>query len=116
MNSLDLTLRLGEADRAEEIVIRWPSGVMQRLEDVRVNRVVMVEEAEEWVSIKNCELGGRAPNTLDVGSPSFCAESGLLGAEWQAEAGEVVVLHTLQGSRYTASQLVVAEMQVCQVS
>ena len=37
MNSLDLTFGLGEADRAEEIVIRWPSGVVQRLEDVRAN-------------------------------------------------------------------------------
>ena len=46
MNSLDLTLGLGEEDRAEEIVIRWPSRVSQALEDVRANRVVTVEEAE----------------------------------------------------------------------
>ena len=44
MNSLDLTFGLGEADRADEIVIRWPSGVTQRLEDVEVNQVIMVEE------------------------------------------------------------------------
>ena len=44
MNSLDLTFGLGEMDRADEIVIRWPSGVMQRLEDVEVNQVIMVEE------------------------------------------------------------------------
>ena len=47
MNSLEMTFGLGEADRAEEIVIRWPSGVTQRLEDVRGNRVVVVEEAEK---------------------------------------------------------------------
>ena len=44
MNSLDLTFGLGEADRADEIVVRWPSGVTQRLEDIEANRVVVVEE------------------------------------------------------------------------
>ena len=44
MNSLDMTFGLGDADRADEIVIRWPSGVTQRLEDVGANRVVLVEE------------------------------------------------------------------------
>ena len=47
MNSLDLTFGLGEADRAEEIVIRWPSGVTQTLEDVEGNRVVVIEEPEK---------------------------------------------------------------------
>ena len=48
MNSLDLTFGLGEMDRADEIVIRWPSGVMQRLEtDVEVNRVITIEEPEK---------------------------------------------------------------------
>lgn len=47
MNSLDLTFGLGEADRAEEIVIRWPSGVVQTLEDVRSNRVITIEEPEK---------------------------------------------------------------------
>ena len=44
MNSLDMTFGLGEADRADEIVIRWPSGVTQRLEDVRGNRAITIEE------------------------------------------------------------------------
>lgn len=47
MNSLDMTFGLGEADRAEETVVRWPSGVTQRLEDVKANRVVTVEEPED---------------------------------------------------------------------
>ncbi len=46
MNSLDLTFGLGEADRADEIVIRWPSGVMQRLESIEANQVVIIEEPE----------------------------------------------------------------------
>ena len=44
MNSVDLTFGLGEADSADEIVIRWPSGVRQTLEDVRANQVIVVEE------------------------------------------------------------------------
>jgi hypothetical protein len=47
MNSLDLTFGLGEADRADEIVLRWPSGVSHRLEDVEVNRVITIEEPEK---------------------------------------------------------------------
>ncbi len=46
MNSLDLTFGLGEADKADEIVIRWPSGVTQTLENIKANRVVTIEEPE----------------------------------------------------------------------
>ena len=46
MNSLDMTFGLGEADRADEIVIRWPSGVTQRLESIEANQVIIIEEPE----------------------------------------------------------------------
>ena len=46
MNSLDMSFGLGNADRVNEIVIQWPSGVTQTLEDVKANRVIVVEEAE----------------------------------------------------------------------
>ena len=47
MSSLDMTFGLGDADKADEIVIQWPSGVTQTLEDVRANRVIVVEETEK---------------------------------------------------------------------
>ena len=47
MSSLDMTFGLGEADKADEIVIQWPSGVTQTLEDVKANRVIVVEETEK---------------------------------------------------------------------
>lgn len=47
MSSTDLTFGLGSADSADEIVINWPSGRVQTLENVDVNRVLVVDEAAE---------------------------------------------------------------------
>ena len=46
MNSLDVTFGLGESDRADEITIRWPSGVTQILKDISANQILNVEEPE----------------------------------------------------------------------
>ena len=35
---------LGAADKAESVEIRWPSGIVQVLKDVRADRVVKVKE------------------------------------------------------------------------
>ena len=47
MNSTDLTFGLGSAERVEEIVVNWPSGRVQKLGDVDVNKVLVVEESAE---------------------------------------------------------------------
>ena len=44
MNSLDLTFGLGSADNVAEIVVHWPSGVVQTLKDITVNQVLTIEE------------------------------------------------------------------------
>jgi hypothetical protein len=45
----DLQLHFGMSDweKADQIVIRWPSGVVQRLRSVSVNQVLLVTEPEE---------------------------------------------------------------------
>ena len=47
MNSTDLTFGVGDADRVDEIVVHWPSGRVQTLEDIDVNQVLVVEESAE---------------------------------------------------------------------
>jgi len=37
-------LRLGANEMAESVVIRWPSGIVQTLKDVRSNQVLHVKE------------------------------------------------------------------------
>lgn len=41
---LRLHFGLGDADTVEEIVVRWPSGTVQRLEDVAADRVLTITE------------------------------------------------------------------------
>ena len=38
---------LGAAEKVDELVVRWPSGVEQVLTDVAVDRVLVVEEQEQ---------------------------------------------------------------------
>ena len=47
MNSTNLTFGLGRAERVDKIVINWPSGQVQTLEDVQVNKVLVLEETAE---------------------------------------------------------------------
>ena len=47
MSSADLTFGLGSAERVEQIVINWPSGRAQTLEDIDVNQALVVEETAE---------------------------------------------------------------------
>jgi enediyne biosynthesis protein E4 len=37
---------LGADERAQEIEIHWPSGIVQKLKDVRGDRVLSVREAQ----------------------------------------------------------------------
>ncbi len=47
MNSTDLTFGVGEAESVDKIVVNWPSGRVQTLEDVDVNKVLVIDEAVE---------------------------------------------------------------------
>jgi hypothetical protein len=38
---------LGKVDKLEKVELRWPSGTVQTLEDVEVNRVIKVKEAAD---------------------------------------------------------------------
>ncbi len=44
MSSLDLTFGLGSADIVDRVLIHWPSGVTQELEDIAIDRVVEITE------------------------------------------------------------------------
>jgi hypothetical protein len=44
-NDLKVHFGLGKADRVDEIVLRWPSGVVQTIKDVAANQVIEVVEA-----------------------------------------------------------------------
>ena len=43
-NMLPVHFGLGDADKADELIIRWPSGAVQTLEDVAPNQVLTVTE------------------------------------------------------------------------
>ena len=45
-NSLQLELGLGEAEKVEELEIRWPSGQVDIWEDLEVNQYLTVREGE----------------------------------------------------------------------
>ena len=47
MNSTDLTFGLGSAERVDEIVVNWPSGRVQTIQDVEANKVLVLEEPPE---------------------------------------------------------------------
>jgi hypothetical protein len=57
---------LGDAARVPELIVRWPGGEETRLEDVRANRLVGLDEPERQtaeVAVEDCErreLGGRS--------------------------------------------------------
>ncbi|HMB52002.1 MAG TPA: CRTAC1 family protein [Thermoanaerobaculia bacterium] len=44
-NEMTLTFGLGEAERVESVVVRWPSGAQQELTDLPVDQMVEIEEA-----------------------------------------------------------------------
>ena len=44
MNSLDPNFRLGDATKVDEIVIRWPSGVTQVLENIEADQALEITE------------------------------------------------------------------------
>ncbi|HSL82317.1 MAG TPA: CRTAC1 family protein, partial [Thermoanaerobaculia bacterium] len=44
-SQIDPVFGLGEATKADKVVIRWPSGTVQTLTDVRANQVLEVKEA-----------------------------------------------------------------------
>ena len=46
-NDLKVHFGLGQADRVDEIVLRWPSGVVQTLRNVAANQVLEVVEATQ---------------------------------------------------------------------
>ncbi|MCY3639091.1 MAG: ASPIC/UnbV domain-containing protein, partial [Chloroflexi bacterium] len=46
MDSLDLEFGLGAATTAEKIEIRWPSGVVQTLQNVAANQVMEIVEPQ----------------------------------------------------------------------
>ncbi len=47
MSSTDLTLGLGSAESVDEVVVNWPSGRVQTLANVDVNKLLVIEEPAE---------------------------------------------------------------------
>ena len=56
-NMLPVHFGLGEASRVESIVIRWPSGTLQTLTDIRSNQRLTVTEPQAGNSISPIPLG-----------------------------------------------------------
>jgi hypothetical protein len=46
-SQIDPVFGLGEATKADKVVVRWPSGTVQTLTDVRANQVLEVKEPQE---------------------------------------------------------------------
>ena len=51
-NSLPVEFGLGTRDTVDEVVIRWPSRIIQRLKKVRVDQFMVVEEPYQWAGIQ----------------------------------------------------------------
>ncbi len=51
-NSLTVEFGLGSRDIVDELIIHWPSRVMQRLTNVRADRFLVVEEPYQWAGIQ----------------------------------------------------------------
>ena len=45
-NDLRLHFGLGDAAKADSVVVRWPGGTLDRLRDVTVDRQIAVREGE----------------------------------------------------------------------
>ena len=41
---------LGSATRIDSVKVRWPSGIVQRLEDLQINTYIIIEETESALS------------------------------------------------------------------
>jgi hypothetical protein len=50
---------LGDAESVERLTIRWPSGVVQELRDLRGDRHIMVEEGKEGAQAVETIVPGR---------------------------------------------------------
>ena len=63
-NDLRIHFGLGKADKAELIEIRWPSGQVDTLKDVKANQLIVVEEGkgivktQTFAAAKKAKSGG----------------------------------------------------------
>ena len=55
-NDLRIHFGLGQADKAEVIEIRWPSGQVDTLKDVKANQLIVVKEGQGIVKTQTFEL------------------------------------------------------------
>jgi hypothetical protein len=55
-NDLRIHFGLGKADKVELIEIRWPSGQVDTLKDVKANRLIVVEEGKGIVKTQRFEV------------------------------------------------------------
>jgi hypothetical protein len=42
---------LGQNDKAKKIEIRWPSGIVQTLENVRADKILMIDEMDARMAL-----------------------------------------------------------------
>ena len=59
-NDLRVHFGLGKADKVDLLEIRWPSGQVDTLKDVKVNRLIVVEEGKGIVRTQTFELAKKA--------------------------------------------------------
>ena len=55
---------LGKAAKADSIEIRWPNGIIQRLENVPANRITKIREAEREQSAPSSPAKQTKPNSV----------------------------------------------------
>ena len=62
-NDLRIHFGLGKADKAELIEIRWPSGQVDTLKDVKANQLIVVEEGKGIVRTQTFDAAKKAGNS-----------------------------------------------------
>ncbi len=62
-NDLRVHFGLGKADKAELIEIRWPSGQVDTLKDVKANQLVVVEEGKGIVKTQTFGDAKKVPSS-----------------------------------------------------
>ena len=71
-NDLRIHFGLGKADKVELLEVRWPSGQVDTMKDVKVNQLVMVKEGQGIVKTEEFAAAKRTPRQ-QVAKLATCA-------------------------------------------
>jgi hypothetical protein len=107
----EVELGLGDVTRVSELVVRWPSGVTQRLRDVETDRVITVTEPR-WVVVEPAAPRGGDTVTVRVrnegldrfaAAPTLSLRSGNWSVAPRVDGADTVATFRMDGTRDEAS-------------